>query len=334
MVMLSRCLSLVVLATPAAATYSIVGADSAASLAGISITSCVGNLELDIAVGFAHGPIGFGVVAAQAYVDFQFRGRDLAVEQMSAGVAADAVVAAITKHAVDPGFNDRQYGIAETGSLSDGSSSLDWTGASTFAWSGGTSGFSMTDRMPFSAQGNILTGPGCVSQSAAGFREESSARTGRVRRASSKSAAGFLAAGIEATTAQREEECFDLPARLMRALLRGADNGEGDSRCTEKNPSVPADSAYIRVDLPSGEPWLLLSAPGTYPRSAPEVLYEKYLRWRSENPCEGGAGLAAFRANATALRAAKEEARRHSKMAEAVYLKHVAARGNSSVLVI
>jgi len=329
MVMLSRCLSLVVLATPAAATYSIVGADSAASLAGISITSCVGNLELDIAVGFAHGPIGFGVVAAQAYVDFQFRGRDLAVEQMSAGVAADAVVAAITKHAVDPGFNDRQYGIAETGSLSDGSSSLDWTGASTFAWSGGTSGFSMTDRMPFSAQGNILTGPGCVSQSAAGFLEESRARTGRARR----SAASFLAAGVEATVAQREEECFDLPARLMRALLRGADNGEGDNRCTGRSPSVPADSAYIRVDLPSGAPWLLLSAPGTYPRSAPEVLYEKYLLWRADNPCESGAGLAAFRANATAEKEAKAEANRHSKRAEALYLEHVAAHGNSSLIV-
>merc|ERR1719277_2839674 len=165
--------------------------------------------------------------------------------------------------------------------------------------------------MPFAAQGNILTGPGCVSQSAA----------------------GFLEAGIEATTAQLEEECFDLPARLMRALLRGADNGEGDSRCTGRSPSVPADSAYIRVDLPSGAPWLLLSAPGTYPRSAPEVLYEKYLVWRADNPCESGAGLAAFRANATAVGEAKEAANRHSKWAETVYLEHVAARGNSSVIV-
>jgi len=329
----AHALTLLLLATPAAATYSIVGADSAASLAGISIASCVGNLELDIAVGMAHGPVGFGAVAAQARVDFEFRGRTMAVEQLRAGTAADAVVAAITKSAVDPNFDERQYGIAETGSGGGGSSSLDWTGASTYAWSGGTHGFSMTDHMPFAAQGNILTGPGCVSQSAAGFLEESPARTGRARRASSNNAAGFLAAGTEASTAQREEECFDLPARLMRALLRGAENGEGDSRCTQRSPSVPADSAYIRVDLPSGAPWVLLSATGTYPRSAPEVLYEDYLRWRADNPCEGGAGLAAFRANATALGEAKEAANRHSKWAEAVYLEHVAARGNSSVIV-
>jgi len=322
-----------VLATPAAATYSIVGADSAASLAGISIASCVGNLELDIAVGMAHGPVGFGAVAAQARVDFNFRGRNLAVQELKNGAAADAVVAAITQRSVDSGYRERQYGIAETGSGGGGSSSLDWTGSRTMAWSGGTHGSSESDGMPFAAQGNILTGPECVSQSAAGFLEESSARAGRAKRASSKSAASFLAAGAEATAAQLEEECFDLPARLMRALLRGADNGEGDSRCTQRSPSVPADSAYIRVDLPSGAPWLLLSAPGTYPRSAPEVLYEKYLQWRENNPCGAGAGLAAFRSNATAMGEAKAAANKHSKRAEALYLEHVRAHGNNSLVV-
>jgi len=326
-------LCLLLLSTPATATYSIVGADSADSLAGISIASCVGALHLDIAVGMAHGPVGFGAVAAQAYVDFKFRGRDRATEMMGQGKTADAAVKAITNSRFDEGFSYRQYGIAETGSEGPGSSSIDWTGSSCFDWSGGTSGFSVTGSMPFAAQGNILTGPGCVSQSAAGFREEPRKRNGRVRRASPHSETGFLATHVNTTMAQQEDECFDLPARLMRALLRGSDNGEGDSRCTSKRPPVAVDSAYIRVDLPSGEPWLLLSVVDTYPRSAPEVLYEEYLLWRASNPCEGGAGLAAFRANATAREVAKEALHRHEKLSEASLRGRVAALGSSSLVV-
>ena len=182
--------------------------------------------------------------------------------------------------------------------------------------------------MPFAAQGNILTGPGCVSQSAAGFLTE-----GAPPLAYHHGAEGPERRLGNATAAQQEEECFDLPARLMRALLRGADNGEGDVRCTRLDPPVSVDSAYIRVDLPSGEPWLLLSVVDTYPLSAAEVLYVEYLLWRAANPCEGGAGLAAFRANATALGLAEEGARRHAEQAEATYREHVAVHGNSSMVV-
>jgi len=317
---------LLVLTTPARATYSIVGADGADSLAGISIASCVGALHLDIAVGMAHGPVGFGAVAAQSYVDPKFRGRDRATEMLRQGKTAGAAVDAITNSRFDEGFSYRQYGIAETGSAGHGSSSKDWSGSNNFDWAGGISGHSITGGMPFSAQGNILTGPGCVSQSAAGFREEPRTRIGSVRRAS------FLATHMNTTKAQ-EEECFDLPARLMRALRRGADNGEGDSRCTSKSPPVPVDSAYIRVDLPSGEPWLLISVIDTYPRSAVEVLYEEYLGWRADNPCQGGVGLAAFRANATARGVAKEALRSHEKRAEASLRGRVAALGSSSLVV-
>ena len=67
-------------------TYSIVGADRSEGLAGISIASCVGSLDLDIAVGMAPG---HGVVAAQASVDSQFRGRTMAVELLRANFASN-----------------------------------------------------------------------------------------------------------------------------------------------------------------------------------------------------------------------------------------------------
>ena len=123
------------------------------------------------------------------------------------------------------------------------------------------------------------------------------------------------------TAAAAEEECYDLPARLMRALLAGAENGEGDSRCTRREPPVPVDSAYIRVDLPTGEPWLLLSVVDTYPLSAVDALYTEYLIWRALNPCADGLG--AFQRNATARGLARRRAERHSAEAAETHRQFV-----------
>jgi hypothetical protein len=242
------------------------------------------------------------VVAAQASVDGQFRGRTLAVQLLSEGQTAEAIVERITVTSVDPNPQIRQYGIASLGAHPAGSSQ-DWTGSSTGAWSGGTSGVDAADgRMPYAAQGNILTGPACVEQSEAGFVLE--------------------------PTAEGEELCFDLPARLMRALLAGAENGEGDVRCTQRNPPVESDSAMIRIDLPSGEPWILLSVTDTWPLSAVDVLYTEYLVWRGFNPCRDDAGLRSFQGNATARSQARQGGQRHRERAEEMYRS--AARGNSS----
>ena len=102
---------------------------------------------------------------------------------------------------------------------------------------------------------------------------------------------------------------------------------------SQREPPVPVDSAYIRVDLPSGEPWLLLSVVDTYPLSAVDVLYLEYLLWRVVNPCEDRAGLEAFRSNATSLALAWEAGERHSEWAEETWRQHVAMHGDSSVIV-
>jgi hypothetical protein len=193
---------------------------------------------------------------------------------------------------------------------------MDWTGTSTTSWSGGTHGFNADGRMPYSAQGNILTGPACVLQSERGFLEEPTMATKQVTNETRDARAANTA------------ECFDLPARLMRALLAGAANGQGDTRCTRRAPPVPVDSAYIRVDLASGEPWLLLSVTDTYPLSAVDVLYAEYLVWRALNPCADGTGLRAFRNNASALARAKEGAEKHRLRAEAILAHHAAAHEN------
>ena len=103
--LLAALLLLFIAPRDAHATYSVVGTDTAEGLAGISIASCVGSLDLDIAVGMAPGR---GVVAAQASVDGQFRGRTLAVELLEEGqLGAPAIVERITQTAVDPNPQSR-----------------------------------------------------------------------------------------------------------------------------------------------------------------------------------------------------------------------------------
>ena len=249
--------------------YSIVAADPPSMASGISIASCVGSLDLGIAYGNAPG---FGAVAAQASVDSQFRGRNMAVELLRLGELPAEIVGQITQSAVDPNPASRQYGVAAVQHQSlDGAES--WTGASTGSWSGGTRGrVGGAEGIRYAAQGNILTGAECVAQSVDGFLAVP------VGGPSNGTA-------TERATSMPNEECDDIAARLMRGLLAASDNGEGDVRCTIRNPPVPADSALIRVDLADGTPWLLLSVTNTYPLNAVEVLYLEYLAWRIGHPC-------------------------------------------------
>lgn len=108
----------------------------------------------------------------------------------------------------------------------------------------------------YSVQGNILTSEAVLTQAAAAF----------------------------------EAPGCDLAERLMRALEAGADNGEGDSRCTPDG--IPSDSSFIQVERPD-------SALGSYlelhvRRSGSESpipgLREQFDEWRATHPCPGSGG--------------------------------------------
>lgn len=102
----------------------------------------------------------------------------------------------------------------------------------------------------YSVQGNILTSQAVLDQSAEAFREPA----------------------------------CDLAERLMRALEAGAENGEGDSRCT--TGGIPSDSAFIQVDRPGqSEPYLQLSIAGTLPDNPLPQLREMFDAWRATHPC-------------------------------------------------
>ncbi len=107
------------------------------------------------------------------------------------------------------------------------------------------------DTFAFSVQGNILTGAGVIDRAAEAFADGG----------------------------------CDLADRLMLALEAGAENGEGDSRCT--GSGVPADSGFIEVDLPGQAPgsYLRLEVIDTGNDSPVVLLREQYDKWRADNPC-------------------------------------------------
>ena len=109
----------------------------------------------------------------------------------------------------------------------------------------------MVGTYTFSIQGNILTSASVLTQA------EMSAQT---------------------------QGC-DLADRLMLALEAGAQNGEGDSRCTPNG--IPSDSAFIQVDR-EGEAagtYLRLDVTNTSPQSPLVMLRTQFNAWRATHPC-------------------------------------------------
>ena len=71
----------------------------------------------------------------------------------------------------------------------------------------------------------------------------------------------------------------------MLALEAGAQNGEGDSRCT--NGGIPSDSAFIEVDR-EGEAagtYLRLDVTNTSPQNPLVLLRQQFDAWRATHPC-------------------------------------------------
>lgn len=78
-------------------------------------------------------------------------------------------------------------------------------------------------------------------------------------------------------------EGCDLPDRLVRALEAGAENGEGDARCTPLG--IPADSAFVRVEAPDGARVLDADFVDTAPESPLIAIRAAYDTWRASHLC-------------------------------------------------
>jgi uncharacterized Ntn-hydrolase superfamily protein len=169
------------------------------------------------------------------------RARDLGAQMLGSGATPEEVIARITAADYDAQAETRQYGVVDL----DGRAAA-FTGSGAFPYAnhqtGADGGFS------YAVQGNLLTGKAVLDQARAAFIERGGC---------------------------------DLADRLMLALEAGAENGQGDGRCT---PQRPSDAAFIRVDNADGSTYLSLST--IEPTANPLVsLRAAYDSWRAQNPC-------------------------------------------------
>ena len=107
------------------------------------------------------------------------------------------------------------------------------------------------DPFLYSVQGNILTSVGVIDRAEAAFQSLG----------------------------------CDLADKPMLALEAGAENGEGDSRCTPRG--VPSDSAFIEVD-PVDQPegtFLRLEVTNTGSVNPLMLLRDMFDEWRADHPC-------------------------------------------------
>jgi uncharacterized Ntn-hydrolase superfamily protein len=95
---------------------------------------------------------------------------------------------------------------------------------------------------------------------------------------------------LDGTSAAFANEGCDLADKLMLALEAGADNGEGDSRCTPDG--IPSDGAFIQVDQPTGTAgsYLRIRVEDTAPQNPISLLRQEFDDWRQTHPCSTGSG--------------------------------------------
>jgi uncharacterized Ntn-hydrolase superfamily protein len=210
-------LTIGVLASPAAATWSIVAVDAETREVGVAGASCIGGVEI---IG---GVVpGRGVIAAQAFANIE--ARDLAKRRFEAGASPPEILSEITDPDWDPdqwfnllgGRSLRQYGLAGLGQEPGPtlSSVATFTGEDTSTWAGSREGKGVA------VAGNLLAGSAVLDEALAAY---------------------------EATPGDCEPE---LAERLLSALAAGGDEG-GDRRC---EPQVAALSAFLEVAAPTDLP--------------------------------------------------------------------------------
>jgi uncharacterized Ntn-hydrolase superfamily protein len=227
----------------ARATWSIVAVDPDTGEAGVAVASCYSDVR--IVAGLAPG---HGAVAAQAYADLQYRGRDEAVRLLGLGQSPQDILDVIANASFDSQYQIRQYGIAALGFVDESAS---FTGTGADDWKGDVQGRAVA------VQGNLLEGEVVVTDALAAFEN----------------------AWTECPTA--------LPDRLMDALEAGSLVG-GDARCpplTAWSAHLVVVGPDDDPDAPSLE-FFVPDQSGPGGENPVMLLRAEFDAWREANPLD------------------------------------------------
>jgi MYXO-CTERM domain-containing protein len=174
---------------------------------------------------------------------------DAGVRDHAALLLHDGESAANVLTAITKPVFDADAAVRQYGLVDVSGSAVGFTGSGTMAFAadrqGHVAGFA------YSVQGNILTSQAVLDQAGAAF----------------------------------EAGGCDLAERLLRGLLAGADNGEGDSRCTAHG--LPSDSAFLQVERAGGAEgdYLSLRIRTSGEDNPLPLLEQKLTAWRAGHPC-------------------------------------------------
>ena len=142
-------LLVLVMASSAWATWSIVIADSNTKEVAVGTVTCLNNYDLLAIVPVV--VVGKGAGACQASGDFDGLRRPIIFQQLQLGTSPEQILQMLANIA---GHQSRQYGIADTQARM-----ITFTGTQCLQWAGGVVGQQGT--MVYAIQGNILAGS-CV----------------------------------------------------------------------------------------------------------------------------------------------------------------------------
>lgn len=270
---------LLLLATPASATWSVIAVDRAIGRVVIASSTCTGNTDDFLKDVQAVVVPGKGVAACQAGVDSAtHQNQTLVFDELQRGTDPARIIEMLSQ---DPAFQSRQFGIVDLQGRMAGHSGL-------------TNGFVTQDmhgqapgtEVFYSIQGNILRSGGVVPNAVKAFLAAKGGVTDRVMAAMEAADAAGGDSRCTCKTPAPPAESADIPCTARTSLVAyilAADPHDTDGPADQPNSHNNGKySMYITVSQPNHGPQFQIK-PGEN-LDPVKTLRMRYTAWIAAHP--------------------------------------------------